>query len=102
MSLGSISTIKPITSILNEKKIDDSSKNTDNVKFLDYLKNAMDNTNNLILDSEKISEDFAVGKTDNIHEVLISIEKADIALQFTMQVRNKILDAYNEIMRMQI
>ena len=42
---------------------------------------------------------FAAGKTD---KVLIAVEKADIALQFTLQVRNKIIDAYNEIMRMQI
>jgi flagellar hook-basal body complex protein FliE len=49
-----------------------------------------------------LTEDFAAGRTDNIHQVMIAAEKSDIALQFTMQIRNKILDAYNEIMRMQI
>jgi len=72
------------------------------IPFAEYLKDAIDSANSLILESEKLSEEFAAGKTDNIHQVLIAAEKADIAFQFTMQIRNKILDAYNEIMRMQI
>lgn len=45
---------------------------------------------------------LATGKADSLDRVMVDMEKADIALQFTMQVRNKILDAYQEIMRMQI
>jgi len=56
----------------------------------------------LELESQALANAFALGKTDNIHQVMIAAEKADIALQFTLQIRNKILDAYNEIMRMQI
>lgn len=70
--------------------------------FKSILKNTIDNVSDLQIYSERIANDFALGKTDNIHEVLLASEKADIALQFTMQIRNKILDAYNEIMRMQI
>jgi len=69
---------------------------------MDYLNSAIEKTNNLIIESEQLSEDFAAGKTDNIHQVIIAAEKADIAFQLTMQIRNKIMDAYNEIMRMQI
>ena len=58
--------------------------------------------NQLQIEAENLTNAFASGATDNIHQVLIAAEKADIALQFTLQVRNKILDAYNEIMRMQI
>ena len=46
--------------------------------------------------SSYIAEEFAAGRTDNIHQVMIAAQKVDIALQFTMQIRNKILDAYNE------
>ena len=42
------------------------------------------------------------GENSNIHNVVLAAEKADIALQLTMQVRNKVLDAYNDMMRMQI
>ena len=70
--------------------------------FGDFLTEALNRTNDLQLESQQIAEDFAVGKTDNIHQVMIIAEKADIALQFTMQIRNKIMEAYTEIMRMQI
>lgn len=70
--------------------------------FGTYMKDALDKANSLQLESEQVGNDFAVGKTDNIHQVMIAAEKADIALQFTMQIRSKILDAYSEIMRMQI
>lgn len=70
--------------------------------FSDYLKNALDKVNDLQIESDNYTNALAAGKTDNIHQVMIAAEKADIALQFTMQIRNKILDAYNEIMRMQI
>ena len=45
---------------------------------------------------------MAAGQIDSLDKIMIDMEKADIALQFTLQVRSKILDAYQEIMRMQI
>jgi len=86
------------------KSIDQNSngQQVQTVSFGDYLKNALDSVNQLQLDSEQIGIDFAAGKTDNIHEVMIAGEKAEIALQLTMQIRNKVVEAYNEIMRMQI
>lgn len=70
--------------------------------FSEFLSDAINKTNDLQLQADNIADDFAAGRTDNIHEVMIAAEKADVALQFTMQIRTKILDAYNEIMRMQI
>ena len=77
---------------------------TDSIEgsFVNYLKDALTKVSDLEKQSTALTEDFAAGKTDNIHQVMIAAEKADIALQFTMQIRNKIMDAYNEIMRMQI
>jgi len=101
MSIGGIKgfdTISPSFFEINELKGEDKSS----IPFADYLKTAIDNTNSLIVESDKLANEFAAGRTDNMHEVLIAAEKADIALQFTMQIRSKILDAYNEIMRMQI
>lgn len=73
-----------------------------NVPFSDYLKNTLSKTNELLIQSQDLADAFAAGKTDNIHQVLLAAEKADIAFQFTMQIRNKIMDAYTEIMRMNI
>lgn len=75
---------------------------SEGVSFAEFLNNAVSDVNNLQLESERLNEDFAMGKNDNIHQVMIAAEKAEIALQFTLQVRNKILDAYQEIMRMPV
>jgi flagellar hook-basal body complex protein FliE len=53
-------------------------------------------------DSDKKMEDLATGKNHNIAEVMISAEKADISLKLMVQVRNKIIEAYQEIMKMQV
>lgn len=79
-----------------------STAKSEGTSFADFLNNAVSEVNKLQLDSEQLNEAFAMGKTDNIHQVMIAGEKAEMALQFTMQIRNKILDAYQEIMRMPI
>ncbi|MFP4697242.1 MAG: flagellar hook-basal body complex protein FliE [Eubacteriales bacterium] len=84
---------------------DDKKTNSNNNIFEDFYKSAMDKvnqTNDLEKNANKMALDFAAGKIDNIHDVMISQEKANIALQYTVEVRNKVLDAYNEIMRMQV
>lgn len=70
--------------------------------FADTLKNAIGEVNNLQQVANKKAEDLSVGKTDNVADVMIATEKADIAMRVMVQVRNKIIDAYNEIMRMQV
>lgn len=72
------------------------------VSFKDMLMNALSDVSSMEKESDAITEDFITGKTDNIHSVLIAAEKASIALDMVIEVRNKVLDAYNEIMRMQI
>jgi flagellar hook-basal body complex protein FliE len=99
--IGTVGSLAPSKSLFEALEKQDT-VNNGAIPFSDYLNQALNNTNNLLLDADKLADDFAAGKTDNIHQVTIAAEKADIALQFTMQVRTKILDAYSEIMRMQI
>jgi flagellar hook-basal body complex protein FliE len=77
-------------------------KQDDGIPFSSFLTESIKNTNNILLEADRISDDFAAGLNDNLHEVTIATAKADLALQYTIQVRTKIMDAYNEIMRMQI
>jgi flagellar hook-basal body complex protein FliE len=72
------------------------------VSFKDLLLDALENVNALEQESNRITEDFIAGNTDSIHDVLIATTKASIATSFVLEVRNKVLDAYQEIMRMQI
>lgn len=61
----------------------------------------LDETNQLQKDAEKMSVDFALGKITNVHDVMIAQEKASVALQYTVKMKNAVVDAYNEIMRIQ-
>ncbi|PLV60018.1 flagellar hook-basal body complex protein FliE [Thermotoga sp. KOL6] len=70
--------------------------------FSKALKEALEKVNDLQKRAEKLSDDFAQGKISNIHEVIIEAEKASIALRLTVEVRNRIVEAYRDIMRMQI
>lgn len=59
-------------------------------------------TNSYIQQAEKAEIDFALGKMTNTHELGVYQQQANIALQFTVAVRDKALEAYKEIMNMQI
>lgn len=79
-----------------------SSGSTGEASFADTLKNAINQVNELQQVSNKKMQDLSVGRTDNVADVMITAEKADIAMRVMVQVRNKVIDAYNEIMRMQV
>ena len=70
--------------------------------FADTLKDAVNSVNQLSLDADAKAQALATGKTDDIAGVMIATEKADIALRAMVQVRNKIIDAYQDIMKMQV
>ncbi|MCC6278016.1 MAG: flagellar hook-basal body complex protein FliE [Oligoflexia bacterium] len=70
--------------------------------FADTLTDAVNSVNQLQKESDRKMQELATGKSQNIHETMIATEKADIALKLMVQVRNKIIEAYQEIMRMQV
>ncbi|MBP2629409.1 MAG: Flagellar hook-basal body complex protein fliE [Firmicutes bacterium] len=74
----------------------------ENKKFSEYFNEALSNVNELQLKGQQASIDMAAGKVKDISQVVVATEKASIALQLTMQVRNKVIDAYQEVMRMQV
>ena len=75
----------------------------DNAKtFSEVLRNSVDQVNQYQHQADTAIDNLISGRTKNIHETMLSIERADTSLKLMMQVRNKILDAYREIMRMQV
>lgn len=70
--------------------------------FAETLNSAIQNVNELQKSSDKAMQNLATGRTDNVADVMIAAEKADIALKLMVQVRNKMIDAYQEIMKMQV
>jgi flagellar hook-basal body complex protein FliE len=68
--------------------------------FQDTLNSMISQVNTQLQEADQLTEEFALGKTDSLHEVMIATEKSGISLSFLLQIRSKLLDAYQEIMRM--
>ncbi|MFQ5671645.1 MAG: flagellar hook-basal body complex protein FliE [Nitrospinales bacterium] len=70
--------------------------------FTDTLAESLNRVNEIQQDADKAIEKLVSGKTQNIHETMLAVGKADMAFRMTMQVRNKIVEAYQEVLRMQV
>jgi flagellar hook-basal body complex protein FliE len=70
--------------------------------FASQLKNAIDGVNKSQMQSNKMTEALARGEADDLHNVMITAQKASITMQTTVEVQNKVVEAYKEIMRMQV
>ena len=70
--------------------------------FLNSAIDSLKTTNSYLSDSENEKIKFALGETENAHDLTIAMQKASDALQYTVALRDKLLEAYNAIMQMQI
>ena len=70
--------------------------------FGNLLQQAIDQVNQTQQEAESAAQDFAVGASQSIHDTIIRLEKADLSLRLLTQVRNKVVEAYQEVMRMQV
>lgn len=70
--------------------------------FSDVLKESIDKVSELEKEANKQTESLVKGQGQDIHNTMIAVEKADLSFQLMMQIRTKIINAYEEIMRMQV
>jgi flagellar hook-basal body complex protein FliE len=70
--------------------------------FGDVLKDAISTVNELQKQSDQEIQKLMTGESQDLHKTVIAMQKADLSFQMMMQVRNKIVQAYQEIMRMQV
>ncbi|NOQ42059.1 MAG: flagellar hook-basal body complex protein FliE [Desulfuromusa sp.] len=71
-------------------------------KFGNMLKTSIAEVNQAQISADRAAEQIAAGETKNLHGAMIKLEEADISLRLMVQVRNKAVEAYQEIMRMQV
>lgn len=81
-----------------------ASKSSSNASegFFNLLKEGIAEVNQTVKSSEKSSMDLASGKSSNIHETMLSVAKAEIGFNMLVQLRNKAIEAYQDVMRMQV
>jgi flagellar hook-basal body complex protein FliE len=70
--------------------------------FGEFLQDSIGKVNSIQKEANVAMEKLASGESQNLHETLLAVEKADIAFRTMNQVRTKVLDAYRDIMKMQI
>ena len=94
--------IEPINQI-KSIQIDQLSKTKDKkseLSFKSIFDTAIDNYKNAEAEVDKDIYQLSVGETDDLHNLMINTQNAQLSLDLVIQLRNKALDAYNEIMRM--
>ena len=94
------SDLKPLGAALNIKKPSLGGKET--VSFGEVLKQSVNEVNRLQVAADSSIEALVSGKDKDIHGTMIAISKADLAFRMTLQIRNKVIEAYQEVMRMQL
>jgi flagellar hook-basal body complex protein FliE len=70
--------------------------------FADVLKSSIAEVNSLQQKADAAVTALATGEKASLHDTMIAMEQADVSFRLMMQVRNKIVEAYQEIMRMQV
>jgi len=70
--------------------------------FGDMLTRELGQVNQQILNTDKQVQDLALGKTSNLHEVMIALEETKLSFNLMVQIRSRALEAYQDILRMQV
>lgn len=71
-------------------------------EFQDLVEKGIKEVNTAAREAEKASMDLASGRSSNIHETMLSVTKAELGFDMLVQMRNKVIEAYQEVMRMQV
>lgn len=103
MRIDPISTNSKIVSITNIDK-PEKQATTDDVAsgFQSAMKKAIGGVNDLQSNADNMAVKMAQGDIEDVHQAMLAMNKAKLALDLTITVRNKVVEAYQEIMRMQV
>lgn len=75
---------------------------TEGSEFIAILQSQLDELIELQNEAEELQQAMAAGQIDNVNQVVLAVQKADLALNFALELRNKVIEAYQEISRMQL
>ncbi|MBB6696414.1 flagellar hook-basal body complex protein FliE [Clostridium algidicarnis] len=92
----------PDSSIFDNMKINNKEKQEKQENFLDVLKQGMNSVNDKQVLADSNMESLIKGEQMDVHKVMLATEEAKLSLQMAVQVRNKLVEAYQEINRMQL
>jgi flagellar hook-basal body complex protein FliE len=96
--------VQPFAQQLQKARINDVAEESQSpfAAFFNAALNMLGDTNQMIAHQEQMQLDYATGRIDDLLAVQLSMDRASNALNFTVQVTNRVIESYREIMRMQI
>jgi flagellar hook-basal body complex protein FliE len=101
--INSVASLLPINGTGGAQALQPTdSKKTQGPSFSQFLNSAIQQVNTQQVEADKLTELMAAGKAPDLHSVMIASEKATMSFQLGVQIRNKAMEAYQEIMRMQM
>jgi len=98
-SINGINAVNPIPSIGGLEKTEGASGGKE---FADMFSEAIGRVDQYRVKAEESADGFMAGGTEEIHQVILAGQRAEIAFETFLQVRNKVVQAYQEVMRMQL
>ena len=83
-------------------KTQNAGTSVNSIPFMNHFQNAVSDAKEAEKIAQLDAQKLATGQADNLHEITINAAKAELSVQLMVQLRNKLLDSYSEIMRMGI
>lgn len=100
-NVGKITTLST-QELLNSKNAKNTTNTSGGADFSEVLKKSINEVNSLQKESEKAMADIATGQVKDLHQAALAIDKAEMSMKLMLEVRNKALSAYKEILRTQM
>ncbi|GAB6908850.1 putative Flagellar hook-basal body complex protein FliE [Desulfosarcina cetonica] len=98
LSISSLQSILPQL----EPSSSEQTNAVSSTSFSSYVKQMLKDTNQQMLDADQAIENLTTGRNPDIHNTMIAMKKAEISFELVMQIRNKLISAYDEIRKMSI
>jgi flagellar hook-basal body complex protein FliE len=96
-----MNSVRQITGVVSQAQPSAVKKNGSG-DFVEIMKGLTKEVDEKLKTADQKIQQFELGQSQDLHEVVVASEKADISLRFLLQLRNKLLEAYQEMMRMQM
>lgn len=97
-----IAPIQPINTLADLNQAAPAAKTGSELPFQALFEDAASKVEQTSGDLDQKTAQLATGDSDNLHDIMIASQKATLSVQLLVQLRNKVLDSYNEIMRMNV
>jgi flagellar hook-basal body complex protein FliE len=103
LDLGQLEqTLRSQQDTLGRQSVSSPSANETNSSFANILKDSIGQVDSAMKSADQSAQDLATGKNSNIHETMLSATKAELGFNLLVQLRNKAIESYQEVMRMQV